>query len=166
MKKTLLTIAGIGLLSTLFVYPVFSHNPGGYFRGHQMGQGYQMGQGRHMGSGYMGQGHHSGPWQENTALTEEQRGKISKLQEGFAADSNDTRQQLREKATALNALLATQEPDKTQALKIQKELNVLRNKMAEKRLAFELEVKKIAPEAGSQNAFCAGPGAGRRHMPW
>ena len=155
MSKTLLTIAGIGLLSAFFVYPAFSHNPGGYSMGHRMGAGYQM-----------GMGHHNGPRHGDDALTEEQRSRIDKLSEGFAADTKETRQQLHQKAAELNAVLAAPTPDKAQALKIQRELNSLRNSMAEKRLELNLQVKKIAPEGMSGNAFCAGPKSGRRHMPW
>ena len=173
MKTKLLTIIGIGLLGAFFVYPAFSHSPRGNFSGNHMGPGYYMGPGNHMGPGYHmgpgnhmgGQGHH-GPWYGDNDLTEDQRAKIGKLSQNFAADTNDIRQQLRQKATELNALLAAPESDKAQALKIQKELNSLRNTMAEKRLELDLQVKKIVPEGLSQNTFCAGPGSGRGHMLW
>ena len=155
MNKTLLTIAGIGMLSAFFVYPAFSHNPRGYSMGHQMGHGFQM-----------GAGHHRGPWHGDDALTEEQRDSINKLNDGFFAAIKELRLQLHQKAAELNVVLAASAPDKAQAKKIQKELNSLRNTMAEKRLELDLQVKKIAPDGLPQNVFCAGPGSGRRHMPW
>lgn len=155
MNKTLITIAGIGLLSALLTYPALAHNPKGYSRGHHMGPGY------HMGSGSQ-----HGPWAGYDTLTEEQRGNIDQLTDGFVAETKEIREQLRQKSAELNALLSSPEPDEAKAQEIQKELNTQRNTLAEKRLELNLKVRQIAPEALSQNPFCAGPGGGHRYMPW
>ncbi|MDH5524643.1 MAG: periplasmic heavy metal sensor [Desulfobulbaceae bacterium] len=158
MKKTLLSLAGIGLLSAIFVYPAFSHNPGRYCQDNQMGPGYN-------GHGYqMGGGHHNGPWDEKDTLSSEQRGSLDKLHETFTADTKELRAQIHQKVAELNAVLAAPAPDSAKALKIQKEVNSLRNTMMEKRLTLEIEAKKIAPEALARNTFCDGPRAGRGHM--
>jgi len=157
MKKTLLAIAGIGLLSALLAYPAFSHNPGGF-----MGQ--HMAAGEHMGAG----GHH-GAWFDNDALTEEQQKDIAKLRDSFTAETKELRLNLRQKAAELQAVLASPTPDKASARKTQKELNSLRNTLAEKQLDFDLQINQIAPEAMAGNGFCPGPGqGGGRHnmMPW
>ncbi|MDH4320772.1 MAG: periplasmic heavy metal sensor [Desulfobulbaceae bacterium] len=152
MKKTLLAIAGIGLLSAFLAHPVLSHNPGGF-----MGQ--HMAAGEHMGAG----GHH-GAWFDNDALTEEQQQAIDKLRNDFAAETKELRLKLRQKAAELQAVLASPTPDQATARKIQKELNSLRNTLAEKRLDIDLQVNQIAPEAMAGNGLCAGPGQGRgRH---
>lgn len=164
MKKTLLTITGIGLLSALLAYPAFSHNPGrfGGFMGHHMDYSQQMGAGQHYG-----------PWHGNADLSEKQQQELDKLRDDFAADSKELRLNLRQKSAELQVVLASPTPDPAKARKIQKELNSLRNSMTEKRLEFNLQARKIAPEALTGNAYCAGPGSGpgwggRHHnmMPW
>lgn len=162
MKRTLLTIAGIGLLSAFLAYPAFSHNPGRYMMGQQMESGQRLGAGQHHGRG------------NYEPLSAEKQRKIDKLHEGFTADTKELRLKLHQKRAELQAVLANPTPNKAEAVKIQKELNTLRNSMMGKRLEFRLEAQKIAPETMlAGNDFCAGPGSragqgGRHHkmMNW
>ncbi len=156
MKRTLLTIAGIGLLSAFLAYPAFSHNPGRHM-GQQMELGQRLGAGQHYGRGHY------------QSLSTEQQQRIDKLHESFTTDTKELRLKLHQKRAELQAVLANPTPNKAEAMKIQEELNTLRNSMMGKRLEFRLEAQKIAPEATlAGNAFCAGPGSragqGGRHQ--
>lgn len=155
MKKTILSLSGIALLTTLIAYPVFAHRAGWSNWGGHMGPGYHMGYGNHMHDYY------GGPrGGDDTALTEDQRTKLDALHENFAAETKEIRDSLWEKRRALNALLTNPETDTEAATALQKEINVLGNTISEKKLALELETKKIVPETGLSNFYCGGPGYG------
>lgn len=158
MKKTLFALAGIGLLSVFLVYPAFSHNPGG----HMMNNFHEQGE-------HMDAEHHHGAWYGNEALTEEQKKELGKLRNEFAADTKEVRSQLQQKAAELQAVMASPTPDQAKAKKLLKEINAIKNKLAEKRLEFKLQANKIAPDVLAGNNFCQGPGQGQRHhrmMSW
>lgn len=156
MKKTLLSLSGIAVLTALLAYPVFAHHPGWSSSGRHMGPGYHMGGGYHMDGDYS---HGPRGW-GGTTLTEDQRTKLDTLQETFTTETKEIRENLWEKTRALNELMADSETDTTAATSLQKEINTLQNTLSEKQLLFDLEAKNIVPETGLSNYFCAGPGYG------
>ena len=162
MKKSLLTLTGIALLTGLLAYPVFAYNGGGGWRGCQnSGQGYQRGGG---GYHHMGQGqgyHHDGPRLGYNKMTTEQQEKFDALSEKFAADTNELREDARLKSIELSGVLAANEPDAEKAIALKKELNALRNDLSEKRMLFSLEVRKDFPDSAATNFFCNGQRSGR-----
>jgi zinc resistance-associated protein len=90
-------------------------------------------------------------------LTPEQAGKLFDLKEKFRNDTAEVRKQTIVKRAELAALWKAENPDEKAIVAKQKELNTLRGKMLEKRVAFQLEARKIAP----QLARCFGHGMGR-----
>jgi Spy/CpxP family protein refolding chaperone len=144
MKK-ILTIVGILGLAAVIAAPVMAQGPG-------------WGRGRPM-EGYGGGGPGYG-WNNAAAganLTDEQRTQLDNLYKKFYDNTADTRSQLWTKRGELNALLSSPNPDPEKAKAVQKDINDLRAKMAQDRLALNLEVQKINPDARYGNW---GPGGG------
>jgi zinc resistance-associated protein len=96
-----------------------------------------------MGKGMMGKGMHRGHWMMN--LTPEQAGKLFDLKEKFRTDTANLRKGLLIKRLEMRALWKAEKPDEKAILAKQKEINALRDQMAEKMVPFRLEAKKIAP---------------------
>ena len=132
--KRIVTIAGIVLLVAAIAVPAFA-----YGRGWGKGR-YKMGYG-HGGPGYCWQ---QGPGHEN--LTEEQRGQLDKLRQKSRDENAQLRDKIRARSEELNALLNSSDPDAEKATALQKEVSDLRAQMAQNRLNFQLEARKIAPE--------------------
>jgi len=103
----------------------------------------------------MGKGHGPG---HKMNLTPEQAGKLFDLKEKFRSDTVNLRKAMLIKRLEMKALWKAENPDEKAILAKQKEINGLRDQMAEKMVPFRLEAKKIAPQA----AFF-GMGMGRRH---
>jgi Spy/CpxP family protein refolding chaperone len=89
-------------------------------------------------------------------LSPDQAGKFFDLKEKFRNDTAETRKQMMVKHAELAALWKAEKPDEKAIVAKQKELNALRDQMQEKRTAFRLEARKIAP----QLAHCFGHGMG------
>ena len=94
-------------------------------------------------------------------LTPDQAGKLFDLKEKFRNDTAEARKQMMVKHAELAALWKAEKPDQAAITAKQKELNALRDQMQEKRTAFMLEARKIAPEL----AQGFGRGMGWRHGP-
>jgi zinc resistance-associated protein len=141
MKKTV-TVAGILLLVAAVAVPVLAYGPH-WGKGRPM-HGY--GQGESGGYPQYGPGYAS--------LTEEQRSELDALRQKFYEDMVPLRDEVRAKRAELNTLLHTAEPDVERAKVLQQEISALRAKMAEARLDFALEARKIDPNA----RFGMGPG--------
>ena len=148
MRKTL-TIVGTMLLVAVIAVPVLAHGPG-------------WGRGRHM-MGYWG----GGPgycWQYGRGhenLTEEQRSQLDGLHQRFYDETAQLRNEIWSKKAELNTVLNSSNPDAEKARALQKEISDLKAKMAEKKINFELEVRKIAPEIRSGRGYGRGY---RSHM--
>jgi len=160
MKKTL-TIIGTILLVAAIAAPVLAYGPG-------------RGKGRHMmgywqggpGCGQYGRGY------EN--LTEGQRSQLDRVHQKFYDETAQLRNEIWSKSAELNTLLNSANLDAEKAKALQNEISDLRAKMAQKRIDFELEVRKIAPEVRSGRGYGRGyrsdmrgygPGMGYgRHM--
>jgi Spy/CpxP family protein refolding chaperone len=89
-------------------------------------------------------------------LSPDQAGKLFDLKEKFHNDTAAARKQMMVKDAELAALWKAEKPDQAAITAKQKELNALRDQMQEKRTAFMLEARKIAPEL----AKGFGPGMG------
>ena len=150
MKK-LVTIIGVMLLAGVIAYPVFAHGPG-------WGRGYHMrGYGGGPGACWQGDGGARG-------LTRDQRGRLDELDQKFFKETGNLRNEIWSKNAELDRLLNAQNPDEGKIKSLQKEIGTLRNQMAEKRLNYRLEARKVAPEGyydGNAGRYSGGRGGSR-----
>jgi Spy/CpxP family protein refolding chaperone len=109
--------------------------------------------------GGMGGGMGCGPGAMN--LTPDQAGKLFDLKEKFRTDTVAARKQMMVKHAELAALWKAEKPDQAAITAKQKELNAVRDQMQEKRTAFMLEARKIAPELAQGRGMGWGMGHGR-----
>jgi Spy/CpxP family protein refolding chaperone len=145
MKK-ILTIVGILGLAAVIAVPVMAQGPG-------WGRGARM-------AAYWGGGGQGYCWNNGAGygnLTDEQGTQLDNLYKKFYDNTADTRNQLWTKRGELNALLSSPNPDPEKAKALQKDINDLRAKLSQDRLALDLEVQKINPNARYGGW---GPGAG------
>ena len=148
MKK-LITILGITLLSGLLIVPVIA-----------WAQGWGGGGGHMMGNWGRGPGNYD-PDNRGYAstLTREQQDRLTDLDRKFYDETRELRDKLWSKSTELNTALAETSPDTAKATMIQKEVSELRANLDEKRVAYEIEARKIAPDIRSGGGYGYG-----RHM--
>ena len=153
MKKVLMTL-GILFMVGILAAPVFAHRWGG-------------------DKNYGGHGY--GPcWVEGGDLTESQQVELDKLNEKFVNDTAKLREDIWNKSAELDTLLESSNPDATKVRTLQKEISDLKAKMADKRVDFELQARKIAPNArfgrgegrGYSQGYGRGYGMGRHHGPY
>jgi Spy/CpxP family protein refolding chaperone len=149
MKKVV-TIIGIVLLVAALAAPAFSYGRGwgkGDYRPAHW-QGYP-GHCRQYDRGY-----------EN--LTEEQRAQLDKLYQKFHDENALLRNEIRSKSVELGTVLNSPNPDAEKAMNLQAEINDLKAKLAQNRVTFWLEMRKIAPEirVGRGYGRDFGPGKG------
>ncbi|MFC1862540.1 Spy/CpxP family protein refolding chaperone [Thermodesulfobacteriota bacterium] len=108
-------------------------------------------------------GGYSGPEQSSRGyveLTEEQRTKLTELDKKFFDETNKTRNDLFAKSAELNTELNTDNPDLAKAKAIQNEISGLRAALDEKRMDYELEVRKITPDNQYSRGYGSGYGRG------
>jgi zinc resistance-associated protein len=137
MRKVLTTL-GILVLAGFLAAPVFAHRWG-------------------RGENYGGPG---SCWSESGGyanLTESQRSELEKLEQSFFNDTAKLRDEIWNKSAELDTLLDSSNPDPKKAKALQREISDLNAKMSDKRVEFELQTRKIAPNARS------GRGYGMRH---
>ena len=144
MKRIGMTV-GILAIASLIAIPVFAQ------WGPRGGGGYGYGPCAYGNGGY-----------GNNQLTQEQWDGLQNLRQRYYDETTQTRQQLWEKRDQLGALMSTSNPDEAKAKELQAQINDLRNTLDQKRLAFQLEAQKIAPNAGSGRGYGYGPGRGMR----
>ena len=153
MKKVLMTL-GILFMAGILAAPVLAHRWGG-------------------DSNYGGPGY--GPcWLEGGNVTESQQAELDKLQEQFVNDTAKLREDIWNKSGELDTLLDSANPDANKVKTLQKEISDLKAKMADKRVDFELQARKIAPNArfgrgegrGYSQGYGRGYGMGRHHGPY
>ena len=131
--RRLFTIVGSVALFAALAVPLFAYSPG-------------WGTGHHV-MGFWG----DGPgccWRDGRgygSLTEEQRSQLDTVHQRFYEATAPLQDQIRAKSAELNALLTSPSPDAEKARALQKEISDLRAKLAEERVNFEVEVRKIAP---------------------
>lgn len=128
----------------------------------QQGQGTGKGPRGEKGPGQWGRGGYgAGFWSQ---LTEEQRTQLKELKDKFWAGTKEMHQNARQKRLELQSELAKQSPSAEKAQQLQKELSDISAQLAQARINFVLEAKKISPEAdrffyGKGHRF-GGPGKG------
>lgn len=137
---------GIVALVVAIAYSVFAWGPG-------WGKGPPM-----IGNWGRGPGY---PWQHGGGygnLTQEQRTQLDNLYQKLFDETATLRNEIWTKSGELNSLLNTSNPDSEKAKALQKELNDLGAKIAEKRLDLDLAARKIVPEGGFAPGWGMGPG--------
>ncbi len=149
MKK-LVTIIGILLLAGVIAYPVFAHGPG-------WGRGYQM---------WSDNGGPGACWRDysGNALSQDQREKLDALDRKFFNETETLRNEIWTKNVELDRLINAQNPDEAKIKSLQTEISTLRNQMAEKRLNYRLETRKVAPDgnySGNAGRYSGGRGGFR-----
>lgn len=155
MKK-LVTFLGVVFLIGAFAMPAMAHGPGygkGPGPGGGPGSGWNRGPKANWGGG---PGYCWGEGRTAGALTEEQASKMDNLSRKFYDETAQTRESLWSKMGELNRLFNSENPDAEKAKALQKEISDLRSKMAQARIDFELEQRKIAPEGSYGRGL--GPG--------
>ena len=142
MRKVLTTL-GILVLVGFLTAPVFAHRYGG-------------------GKNYGGPG--AGPcWFEGEDLTDNQKAELDKLHQQFVDDTAKMREEIWNKSAELDTALNAADPDAKKAKGLQREISDLKAKMSDKRVEFELQARKIAPNAHSGRGYSKGYGRGYGH---
>jgi zinc resistance-associated protein len=94
-------------------------------------------------------------------LPEEQRTKLDALNRKFYDDTRQLRSSLWTKTGELNILLGASNPDLEKARALQREISELRAKLSEKRLEYDFEARKVAPDQAYTRRWGKGYGYGR-----
>ncbi len=123
----------------------------GNYASAQMGMGYGGRQGWGPGSSY------GGMCAPAANLNADEFKKLDAARTAFFEGTRDLRQSIYQKRLELASELAKQKLDPKKAVALQKEISDLQARLAQKRLAFILQVKKINPSLGM--GFM-GPGGG------
>jgi Spy/CpxP family protein refolding chaperone len=135
IMKRIMTVGAVILVVTALAMPAFARGPG--WGGGPAGRGQGYGPGSNCPN--------FGAWDQN--LTEEQKTQISNLQKKFFDSTAQLRNQLSTKRGELQTLMSSPSVDADKARGLQKELSDLQAKMAQERLSFQLEERKINPDA-------------------
>ena len=157
MKKLAVILGSIMLIAAIS-YPVFAQGP-------------RWGWGHHM-KGFWGggPGYCWGDERGASGLSAEQRTQLDDLNKKFFDETATLRSELRTKSGEFRTFLNSENPDAEKAKALQREISGLRVKLGEKRLDYELEARKIAPEGTYARGYGKGygrqmrgygPGAGR-----
>ena len=150
MKK-LVTVLGVLLLVGVMAYPVFARGSG-WGRGCS-GWGSGGGQGNGPGNCWRDQG-------GNPAVTPEQQ-QLNNLDQKFSNDTSALRNNIWSKQNEMTQLLNGENPDTAKLQTLQKEISTLKGQMADKRLAYRLETRKVAPQGAYGGVYGGGYGRGR-----
>lgn len=132
MKKSIITIVAF-LAVALVATSAFSWSPG---RGCQ-----KFGQGD---CPVQGGGYGANAWND---LSQEQKDGLSALRQKFIDETYETRAAMMTKHQEMRMLMETSSPDRTKLDALVQEMTDLRQLMFGKGIDFQLEAKKIAPEA-------------------
>ena len=131
MTLTVLAVFGLATLAVAGWGRGYGHM-GGYGYGPMGGPG-MMGPGWQRGGCYYGN------------LSPDESAALDKERAAFFEATKGLRQQLYEKNQALQSELAKENPDTGTASKLQSEISTLRNELDQKRLDFEIQARKAAP---------------------
>ena len=151
MKKGIFFGAAVLLITATVA---FAHDYGNRFDGRMMdneyGYGHMMGRGGY--NGHMGYGRHMtgyGPWDDrgyNNDLSEEDMTKLDQARESFYNDTRELRDQIREKRLNISRALDQKDPDAGKVTELQNELSSLESQFDQKRIEYQLNVRKLLPE--------------------
>lgn len=139
MKKLATTLA-IALLMTSLAVPVFAR-----------GRGWGMGGNWGGGPGSCGRYDREYGYQNP-----EERTRPDQTEQKFYNETASLREQIRTKSAELDAVLSEPNPDLEKARTLQKEISDLQAKMDEKRLNYELQTRRNAPDGSYDRGY--GPG--------
>ena len=150
MKK-IVTIMGIVVLAGAIVFPAMA----------QVGT-------RNSGAG-QGSGFGVCPWYgaENSTLTTEQRAELGRLHQGFRDETAGIRSELRTKRQQFRDVMRNSNLDPEKARALRQEISALESQVDQKHLEYQLEARKIAPDAQFGCGYGYGHGRGNdsgRHM--
>ncbi|PIE61806.1 MAG: hypothetical protein CSA29_01505 [Desulfobacterales bacterium] len=84
-------------------------------------------------------------------LTDDQKSQLWELHQQWVDESYDTRAAMMTKHQALRMLMETSNPAKSDVQALSDEIFKLKKELADKRVAFALKAKKIAPEINFMN---------------
>ncbi|UCF82063.1 MAG: periplasmic heavy metal sensor [Desulfobacteraceae bacterium] len=144
MKK-IVAIGGIIFLVAVIATYVLAHGPGRWGGSHMMGDW----------------GCSTGYYSQDEKLTDEQSNKMDELYQKFHDETVQLRNNIRTKSAELDVLLNSSEPDAGKAIALQKEISELKAKLAQERISYDLEARKIAPKGHYVRRYA---GWGGRHM--
>ena len=102
---------------------------------------------------------HGYGWSEGRGsqnLTDEQRGQLDTLRQEFIDRTAPIKNEIWSKKAQINTLMSTSNPDAEKVRALQKEISDLKAQLAQERIDFQLETRKINPDA----RFGAGYGRG------
>lgn len=158
MKKLSLTLAAT-LVLALIAGSVFAWGPG-HGRGMMWNGG---GRGACQGYGNFGNAGFAD-------LTAEQREQLTALQQQFVDDTYQLRSEQVVKRQQIRMLLETSSPDRAELDKLYADLDDAQKQIRSKRVDFQIEAKKIAPEFQFARGFGKGRGGkrfgGGQNCPW
>ena len=126
--------------------------------GHMMGDG-DRGMGYHHRDGY---GHGQGGYYSN--LSEDEIAKLDQQRSEFFKATENVRQKLYEKELALRSELAKENPDMNTASNLQREISKLQSDLDQKRLNYEVNARKSAPNYNRGSMMGYGPRGGGNCM--
>jgi len=149
MMKKIAKVFGITMLVAALAIPVFTWADG-WGRVHHM-----------MGYGGGGPGDLRDYGQTSGSLTDGQRGKLDKLHQKFYDETARLRNEIRTQSNDLENVLNASNPDIERAKALQKEISELRAKLDQAQTNFELEARKINPDARQGRGYGRSYG---RHM--
>ena len=143
MKRMVIAV-GSFLLVAFLAMPLLADGPGWNGGHHMWGSwGSDRGSCWDYGRGY-------------NELSKEEQKQLTELENKFSNETNHLRNEIWSKSEELNSYLNSTNPDSQRLTALQRELSDLRGEMAEKRLAYELEARKILPETRFRGGYGMG----------
>ncbi|MEW6078610.1 MAG: periplasmic heavy metal sensor [Thermodesulfobacteriota bacterium] len=92
-------------------------------------------------------------WDARDDLTSDQKDQLAALNQKFIDDTAETRIALNTAYKNLAVLMRTSDPDRKSIQSVLKEISALSATLMEKQVDYQLEARKIAPDAGTGNMF-------------
>ena len=89
-------------------------------------------------------------------LSKEEQKQLTELENKFSNETNNLRNDIWSKSEELQRYLNSTNPDSQKLTEMQRELSNLRAEMDEKRLAYEVEARKILPDTRFRGGYGRG----------
>jgi len=143
MKRLLIVLGSFVLVASLAM-PLLADGPG-WNGGHHM-------------RGYWGSDRDSS-WEYGRGykdLSKEEQNQLNDLENKFSTETDRLRNEIWSKSAELNSYLNSTNPDSQKLKALQRELSDRRAQMDEKRLAYELEARKILPDTRFRGGYGRG----------
>jgi Spy/CpxP family protein refolding chaperone len=96
-----------------------------------------------------------------SGLNQEQQKALDHLDQKFYVENAELNEKIWGKSAELDTILSGPDPDREKAKALQKEINELQNKLAENRIEYEIEARRVIPDARDARGYGKGYG---RHM--